>query len=91
MTFRSVTPLPGECVGYPDHFAQMLNVEDVNASCPGEASGGFISLTGTDNGCRRFRAAAQLHVQYSTSQLDFATFFLRSNPRTRLDHRHWGE
>src|SRR2546422_423236 len=41
---------PARCVGYPDHLAQMLNIEDVNASCPGEASGEFISLTGTDNG-----------------------------------------
>ncbi len=71
-------------VRYPENLAQMLNVEDVNASCPGEASGGFISLAGTDNGCRRFRAAAPLHVQYSTSQLDLATSFLRSKPRTSL-------
>ncbi len=76
--------LPGGCVRYPENLAQMLNVEDVNASCPGEASGGFISLAGTDNGCRRFRAAAPLHVQYSTSQLDLATSFLRSKPRTSL-------
>lgn len=75
---------PTHCVGYPDHVAQMLNIEDVNASCPGEASGGLISLTGTDNVCRPYRAAFPLHVQYSTSQLDFATSFLRSNPRTRL-------
>lgn len=75
---------PTECVGYPDHLAQMLNIEDVNASCPGEASGGFISLTGTDNDCRPYRARSPLHVSYSTSQLDFAVSFLRDNPRTRL-------
>ena len=76
---------PTQCVGYPDHLAQMLNIEDVNASCPGEASGGFISLTGTDNGCRPYRAFPfPLHVSYTTSQLDFAVSFLRDNPRTRL-------
>jgi lysophospholipase L1-like esterase len=75
---------PNRCVGYPEHAAQTLNIEDVNASCPGEASGGFISLTGTDNVCRPYRAAYPLHVRYSTSQLDFAVSFLRNNPRTRL-------
>lgn len=75
---------PTQCVGYPDHVAQMLNIEDVNASCPGEASGGFVSLTGTDNSCRPYRASFPLHVGYSTSQLDFAVSFLRDNPRTRL-------
>jgi len=75
---------PALCVGYPEHLAQMLNIEDVNASCPGEASGGLISLTGTDNSCRPYRASFPLHVQYSTAQLDFATSFLRDNPRTRL-------
>ena len=75
---------PARCVGYPDHLAQMLNIEDVNASCPGEASGGFISLSGTDNVCRPYRSLYQLHVRYSTSQLDFAVSYLRNNPRTRL-------
>src|SRR5437667_12705447 len=55
---------PVPCVGYPDHLAQMLNIEDVNPSCPGEASGGFISLTGTDNVCRPYRSLYTLHVQY---------------------------
>ena len=76
--------MPALCMGYPEHLAQMLNIEDVNASCPGEASGGLISLTGTDNNCRLYRASHPLHVQYSTAQLDFATSFLRDNPRTRL-------
>lgn len=75
---------PALCVGYPEHLAQMLNIEDVNASCPGEASGGLISLTGTDNSCRPYRASFPLHVQYSTSQLDFGTSYLRTNHRTRL-------
>jgi lysophospholipase L1-like esterase len=71
-------------VGYPEALASQLDLSVTNASCPGEASGGFISLTGVDNVCRPYRAAFPLHVQYSTSQLDFAVAFLRSNPRTRL-------
>jgi lysophospholipase L1-like esterase len=72
-------------VGYPEAAAQRLDLDVTNASCPGEASGGFISLTGTDNGCRHYRAAPfPLHVSYSTSQLDFAVAFLRSHPQTRL-------
>src|SRR5579872_4625902 len=71
-------------VGYPEIVAQRLNIEDVNATCPGEATGGFISLTGTDNSCRPYRQFFPLHVAYSTAQLSFATSFLRANPRTRL-------
>lgn len=71
-------------VGYPEALAKRLDLNVTNASCPGEASGGFISLTGVDNVCRPYRAAFPLHVSYSTSQLDFAVAFLRQHPRTRL-------
>jgi lysophospholipase L1-like esterase len=70
--------------GYPEIVAKRLNIEDVNATCPGEATGGFLSLTGTDNVCRPYRAFFPLHVFYTTSQIDFATAYLRANPRTRL-------
>ncbi len=65
-------------------MAQRLNIEDVNATCPGEATGGFLSLTGTDNSCRPYRSAFPLHVAYLTSQMDFATAYLRAHPETRL-------
>lgn len=73
-------------VGYPDYVASMLNIGEVNASCPGEATGGFISLTGLDNVCRpyRFFFNLPLHVSYSGSQLAFAESYLEANPRTRL-------
>jgi lysophospholipase L1-like esterase len=71
-------------IGYPDIVAQGLEERLTNASCPGEASGGLISLTGTDNVCRPYRANFPLHVQYSTSQLDFAVGFLQVHKRTRL-------
>src|SRR2546428_3545571 len=47
---------PENFVGYPEALAKLLDADVVNASCPGEASGGFISLTSPlDNGCRAFR------------------------------------
>jgi lysophospholipase L1-like esterase len=70
--------------GYPEIVAQRLHLKDVNATCPGEATGGFLSLTGTDNVCRPYRSAFPLHVSYSTSQIDYAMAYLRSHPRTRL-------
>jgi len=71
-------------IGYPEIAARLLNINDVNATCPGEATGGFISLTGTDNVCRPYRAAFPLHVTYSTAQLAFATSYLMTHQRTRL-------
>jgi lysophospholipase L1-like esterase len=73
-------------IGYPEIVAQRLNIEDVNATCPGEATGGFLSLSGTDNVCRpyRFFFKLPLHVAYSGTQMAFATAYLRSHPNTRL-------
>jgi lysophospholipase L1-like esterase len=73
-------------VGYPEIVAQRLNIEEVNAACPGEATGGFLSLTGIDNGCRTFRFFfnAPLHVAYAGTQMDFALGYLRSHRNTRL-------
>ena len=70
-------------VGYPEALAGLLDIDEANASCPGEASEGFISLSGDDNGCRAYRAAFPLHVSYTQSQLDFAIAFLK-DPR----HQH---
>ncbi|HEV2036051.1 MAG TPA: SGNH/GDSL hydrolase family protein [Candidatus Dormibacteraeota bacterium] len=73
-------------IGYPEIVAKRLNLEHANASCPGEATGGFLSLTGTDNVCRpyRFYLHNPLHVDYSGTQVDYATAYLRSHPGTRL-------
>ena len=71
-------------VGYPERVAQLLDVKDVNASCPGEATGGFLSLTGIDNVCRPYRAAFPLHVEYQGSQMAFALRYLRGHRNTRL-------
>lgn len=71
-------------VGYPTYVARDLGLALTNASCPGEASGGFLSPTGTDNGCRAYRSVFPLHTTYSGTQMDFAVGFLRTHPRTRL-------
>jgi len=74
----------GNFVGYPEIVAKRLSLEDVNATCPGEATGGFLSLTGTDNVCRPYRAAFPLHVSYSGTQMDFALNYLATHKHTRL-------
>jgi hypothetical protein len=72
---------PVNFVGYPEVVAKALDLNLTNASCPGEASGGFISLDGVDRKCRTFyRAKFPLHVSYSTSHLDFAVEYLQSPP-----------
>src|SRR5260370_1884243 len=71
-------------IGYPEIVAQRLAIKDVNATCPGEASGGFLSLTGTDTSCRPYRAAFPLHTQYNVSQMDYALRYLTGHKDTRL-------
>jgi lysophospholipase L1-like esterase len=82
---------PENFIGYPEALARLLKTDVVNASCPGEASGGFISLASPlDNGCFGFRFGTPqhppfpLHEEYGTAQLDFAVRFLRHHPKTRL-------
>jgi lysophospholipase L1-like esterase len=77
---------PANFVGYPDYAGRALRLDTTNASCPGEASGGFQSPTGNDNGCRtnyRFHGFP-LHVAYTGTQLAFATSFLKSHEDTKL-------
>jgi lysophospholipase L1-like esterase len=72
-------------IGYPEIVASALRLDVANASCPGETTAGFLSLTGADNGCRPYRARFPLHESYSSTQLDFALAYLGANKRkTRL-------
>jgi lysophospholipase L1-like esterase len=71
-------------VGYPEIVAERLGIDGVNATCPGEATGGFLSLSGTDNVCRPYRSANPLHVSYKTSQMEFALKYLRRHHDTKL-------
>ena len=78
---------PNVFVGYPNVVAQTFDEQLVNASCPGETTGGFISLTnGADYKCLgyRFGLRLPLHAAYSTSQLDFALSYLSSHPNVNL-------
>jgi lysophospholipase L1-like esterase len=77
---------PSQYVGYPDLVAKSLGLAETNASCPGEATGGFIHRNSPDdNGCETtWRALYRLHVNYASSQLTYAVRYLRNHPHTRL-------
>jgi lysophospholipase L1-like esterase len=75
---------PANFVSYANYVGNDLRLTTTNAGCPGEATTSFISSTGADNGCRAFRSAAPLHVNYSGTQLDFAENFLTAHPNTGL-------
>lgn len=75
---------PDNFLAYPDYVGRALRLDVTNAACPGEATAGFISSTGADNGCRPFRTNFPLHAGYDTTQLAFATQFLTTHKRTRL-------
>jgi lysophospholipase L1-like esterase len=72
-------------IGFPTYAGQGAKLNVINAACPGETTGSFLSSAAPDDGCHQFRlAGAQLHVSYSSTQLDFALAFLKSHPQTRL-------
>jgi lysophospholipase L1-like esterase len=75
---------PDNFVSYADYAARMLRLNVVNAACPGETSGSFLSTSAQDLGCRAIRATFPLHVAYSSTQLDFATAYLEAHPRMKL-------
>lgn len=70
--------------GYAELLAANQSLEETNASCPGEASGGFMSPDGNDNGCRENRQAYTLHVSYEGTQLAYAVDYLQTHPNTQL-------
>lgn len=71
-------------LGFADDLENALDIEAVDAGCPGEATSSFLSSTGADNGCRSFRALFPLHVPYGSTQLEFATQYLKLHPDVRL-------
>ena len=76
---------PDNFIGYPELVGNALRLDAVNASCPGETTAGFLSLTGADNGCRPYRSQFPLHESYGSTQLNFALAYLGANKRkTRL-------
>ncbi|MGQ0464234.1 MAG: SGNH/GDSL hydrolase family protein [Sporichthyaceae bacterium] len=72
-------------VGYPTDVGAARGSTAVNASCPGDTAAGFVSAQRADVGCRSYRTdKAIMHVDYEGPQLQFATAFLRSHPKTDL-------
>lgn len=69
---------------YADVIGTRWELDVTNASCPGEATGGFISPIGNDNHCRENRIAYPLHVTYDGTQLAFALDYLANHPNTTL-------
>jgi lysophospholipase L1-like esterase len=75
---------PDNFLGFADDLGATLGLESVDAGCPGEATGSFLSSTGADNGCRAFRAKFPLHVAYGGTQLEFAQKYLERHRDVRL-------
>jgi lysophospholipase L1-like esterase len=78
---------PTNFVSYADYTGLTLSLKLADAACPGETSGSFLSSTAPDYGCRAFRLTFPLHLTYisaRSTQLTFATSFLRQNPGTQL-------
>ncbi len=71
-------------IASPEYISEILRAEMVNAGCPGETTSSFLSSTGADNGCRAFRGAFPLHVAYDSTQMVFATRFLKEHHAVRL-------
>ncbi len=75
---------PDNFIGFPDRLGDRLNLQVVNGSCPGESTGSFLSATAPDNGCRTYRSSYPLHAQYGSTQLAFATAYLKTHREVRL-------
>ncbi len=75
---------PENFIGFANDLGYMLDLDVANAGCPGETTGSFLSSTAPDNGCRTFRSYFPLHVDYTSTQLAFATTYLTSHRHVRL-------
>lgn len=75
---------PENFVGFPNELGFLYHLDVVNASCPGETTGSFLSSTAPDNGCRGYRGQFPLHVGYKSTQLEFAKTYLMRHREVRL-------
>ncbi len=75
---------PDNFIGFPGDLGRMFHLDVANAACPGETTGSFLSSTAPDNGCRAYRSLYPLHAEYKSTQLEFATTYLRSHRAVRL-------
>jgi lysophospholipase L1-like esterase len=93
-------PSPDQFVGYPETIAAaehlLQSKKLVNASCPGETSGSFLSVNSLDYGCNfphpvpngpplpPFKTLIGLKADYSGSQMDFAKAQLAENKHINM-------
>jgi lysophospholipase L1-like esterase len=75
---------PENFIGFANDLGERLQLDAVNASCPGATTGSFLSSTAPDNGCEVYRELYRLHVDYPSTQLEFAARYLRTHPEVRL-------
>jgi lysophospholipase L1-like esterase len=75
---------PDNFVGFSNYIDNMLDLDAVDAGCPGETTSSFLSSAVVDHGCRAFRARFPLHITYSSTQLEFATKYLEGHRDVRL-------
>jgi len=76
--------VPWRFVGYPQYLGFELGLRVLDAACPSEASGSFISADQPDDGCRAYRESHALHVDYPGTQLDYALAVVHDTPRLEL-------
>ena len=53
---------PTNFVGYADWTGLTLSLNPVDAGCPGETTGSFLSSTAPDNGCRDYVQFPNLYL-----------------------------
>jgi len=75
---------PENFIGFPGDLGRIFRLDVANAACPGETTGSFLSSTSPDNGCRVYRSLYPLHADYKSTQLEFATTYLKSHRKVRL-------
>jgi lysophospholipase L1-like esterase len=75
---------PENFIGFPNDLGERFHLDVANAACPGETTGSFLSSTAPDNGCRAYRGLFPLHVDYKSTQLAFATRYLKTHRDVRL-------
>ncbi len=68
---------PENFVSFANDVSDWFHLDVANASCPGETTGSFLSSTAPDNGCRTYRELYPLHVDYHSTQVDFAIDYLK--------------
>ena len=81
----------GNLIGYPELVARWLDLDLLNAGCPGETTASFIDETAQSNGCQNslgsdvgYRDRFPLHVDYAGAQLEYAVEVLQEDRDVRL-------